>query len=201
MSFDLKVPPPEATRIVLLKGSATLEYAGSRHVIRLEGAIAKDAITESGPGPGMFMSGGGEKKPLASPKLEALGVKLTVSASRGGGLMMLQIGAESAASPVAEVQVFDAAGRPWPTLSASGMGGQDDEGGLQRFMVIGKPEGPLSLGLVLDAPGPSLTLPIELRDIPMTRDASTPPAAKPAETPKPDAKAPETPKPPAPAAK
>ena len=201
MSFDLKVPPPEATRIVLLKGSATLEYAGSRHVIRLEGAIAKDAISESGPGMRMMAPSSEDKKPLTNPKLEALGVKLTVSASRGGGLMMVEIGAASAASPVSAAQVFDAAGRPWPTLSASGMGGQDDEGGSQRFIVIGKPEGPLSLGLILDAPGPSLTLPIELRDIPMTRDASTPPAAKPAETPKPDAKAPETPKPPALAAK
>jgi len=203
LSFALNVPPPDAARIVLLKGSETLEYAGARHVVRLEGAIAKEVIPEVGPNR-MMMSLGSATKPLAAPKLEALGVKLTVSASRGGGMTMVEIVTGLDASPVAEVQVFDAAGRPWPTLPASIMNRGEDEGGSRRFFVVGNPEGPLSLGLVLSAPGKSLVLPIELRDIPMTRDASAPPAAKPAETPKPDSKADEIPKAapaPAPAAK
>jgi len=200
VSFALNVPPPEATRIVLLKGSATLDYPGSRHVVRIEGAIAKEAIPDVGP-KNMMMSLGSAMKPLADPKLEALGVKLTVSASQGGGLTMVEIVTGLNASPVAEAQVFDAAGRPWPTLPASIMSRGEDEGGSRRFFVVGNPEGPLSLGLILNAPGPSLVLPIELRDIPMTRDASAPSAAKPAEAPKPDAKAAETPKPPAPVAK
>jgi hypothetical protein len=65
---------------------------------------------------------------------------------------------------VTDGQVYDAAGRPWPTMFQSREFGEEGSIGL---MVAGRPKGPLSLALVVTGIGASVDVPFVVEKVPL----------------------------------
>ncbi len=170
VSLSMQVPSIDADTIAHIKGSVEMCYTAAEYLVRIENAVPKNAIIEGKLEQYYrYMSGSDGATPISSPSLEKLGVQLTLNrASRVKGLVILQMGMKTDNAVVSGVHVFDAKGRPWPTLltgSLFGFGGGDDS---LQTVVVGAPEGPLSLALLVRAGGPSVKVPIELADVPIT---------------------------------
>jgi hypothetical protein len=173
----LKVPPPTARKIDVLKGQVELQYAGPLHRVRLMNAIPNESIVEMKLETGMREPGDGMA--IANPKLVELGVELKVAAARMSGMTMVQLQMGQRGGVLKDVQVYDGKEQPCSMMSAGGMmrGGDD----AARYIIPGYPEGPLSLVVIVQSAGPVVTIPIELKDVPFAEgEAAKPPVKQPA---------------------
>jgi hypothetical protein len=107
------------------------------------------------------------EKALSDPALEPLGLALTCDeAMIENGMTVLNLSVKGKAN-IAEVQVFDATGKAWPTVLQNENAGGSEESSLQ-LMVAGKPKAPLSLALMVSSAGTSVEVPISLEHLPVT---------------------------------
>ena len=161
--LGLKPPPQGAKKIVTLKADVPMYYTGGGHVLKVENVVPKDAILEMGPDRAMMQEPPGTA--ITSPQLQELGVGIsTVQAVRTNGVTVLNLRVESESAIVGAVQIFDAEGRPWQSMVISQ--GFDEESGLAPVLVVGYPEGPLSMAFLINAQA-KVMVPIELRDLPI----------------------------------
>jgi hypothetical protein len=103
------------------------------------------------------------EKSISDPKFTELGLNLKVQmAVVQAGMMnlMLELGSDKAG--IIDAQVFDAAGRPWPTYMQEIDRGNEPS---VTLMVAGKPEPPLSLAFVVSGGGSTVEVPILVEKI------------------------------------
>ena len=128
----------------------------------------------------MLTNGSGSARGhVADARLVELGLSVRVSAaSVQGGITTLSLEAGGGKAAVVDAQVFDAEGRPWPTVLAPA-----DPAGPERawqLLVAGKPRPPFSLGLELGGAGPVVVVPIVVEKAPVASTPGTSPRAEPA---------------------
>jgi hypothetical protein len=89
-------------------------------------------------------------------------------AQSGMTILMLEVGGKTA---LLDAQVFDAAGKPWPTFlqhSEEMSFGEESEGTTPcQIMVPGRPQAPLSLALRASGNAAGVTVPIALEHVPV----------------------------------
>jgi hypothetical protein len=165
----LQFMPPDwqSKEIARIKGSVEMLYFGGLQVVKLSNAIpAKWIMSPSQADPAVSFNDSGEKT-LNDPALEPLGLALTCEeAMIENGMMVLNLSVKGK-TDIAEVQVFDAAGKAWPTVMQNENSDGAGESSLQ-FMVPGKPKPPLSLALMVSRAGTSVDVPISLEHVPVT---------------------------------
>jgi hypothetical protein len=164
VSLRFKSPDRNVRTIEKIRASVDMTYFAGSRVVKLAEAVAADRIVDMA----KAMRGGGfggSDSGIKDPKLQELGIELDLSqAMEANGLLMLTFQVEEKNTSLSEVQVFDAEGRPWQTLSSDpGMGGS----GMRQVLVLGTPEPPLSLALVVRGGGASVMAPIELERVPV----------------------------------
>ena len=170
--FELEVPPREARRLARLEGRIDMEYAGAKEAVRIPDALHPEHIQEVEFGAQMTAQGGQEVA-VESPRLEGLGLKLTVErAAQTPGLMMVNLKWEAESTHLSEVQFFGADGRPVPAVAQHD--GGDGRGRIQ-VLLLGTPEPPLAMAVLVTSGGPTIPLPLELTDVPIRGEPKTAP--------------------------
>ena len=162
------MPPNwQSKEISRIKGSVEMLYFGGLQVVKLSNAIpAKWIISPTSAETIINSSDSGEKN-LSDPALAPLGLALTCDEAmieNGMTVLMLSVKGKT---DIAEVQIFDSAGKAWPTVLQNENSGGSGESSLQ-LMVAGKPKPPLSLALMVSSTGTSVEVPISLEHVPVT---------------------------------
>jgi hypothetical protein len=159
----LNFQPPDwkVKEIAKVKGSISLQYFGGSQVVKISNAVPAKWIVE--PQAASFRGMDATEKSISDPKMTELGLSLKLQmAMVQAGMMnlMLQLGGDKAG--ISGAQVFDAAGRPWPTyLQQTDRG---DEPGV-TLLVAGRPEPPLSLAFLVNGGGNTVEVPILIEKI------------------------------------
>lgn len=175
LSFGFQVPDRGVRKLAHIQGSITLEYFGSRHIIKLPNAIPKAQVRDlRKPGtrvrfrssvPPAVPAQAGRR--LAHPKLAELGLKATVDdVMRSRGVTHFSLEVEAPKAALDEVQLFDAHGMPWPTLANLRDVSQGQ--GTCYVMVPGSPEAPFSLALLVKSGRIAVKIPIKLENVPLS---------------------------------
>lgn len=171
----LQIKPMTPLRLALLPFTELpVVSTGTNELIKLSKAIPATWIREV-----KDVSERDRGEPIVRhPKLRELGMLVRFEggiAQSGMTMLTLQVNGSKAA--LSEAQVFDSAGRPWPTF----LHGEDmDEGVRFNLMVAGRPHPPLSLAFLITTVGMAAKAPTVLDDVPAP---STPKAlARPPDT-------------------
>ena len=168
VTIGFRPPDWKVNEIARIKGSIKLQYfGGAQQVVKLTNAVPAKWITDASK-----MMGGGfdsSEKPLNSAALTDLG--LTLSMQMGmvqSGMTLLTLQVKGTQATLTDAQVFDADGKPWPTFLQQ----QDTGGGEENsceIMVAGKPLPPFSLALAASGSGASVTVPILVEHVALTK--------------------------------
>jgi hypothetical protein len=166
VSFSFSPPDWKDKQIASLKGSVEAVYAGAIQVVKITNAIPTNSIVDPLKNRKRTMElSSREDRELESPALESLNMKLTLGmAMVQAGNIMISLSSESESATVTDACVFDAAGKPWPTLFIKN---GDDLGGSIQIQVSGEPPGPLSMALFVDAGGTKVKIPVRMENIPV----------------------------------
>jgi hypothetical protein len=152
VTLEFLPPDWKVKEIARIKGAVTLQYMGEAHVIKLANTIPLGTIKDTD------SDTDGTGFEIRDPKLTELGMSIAVPHMMAqAGMTMLMLKVEGQKALLTDVQVFDVDGHPWPTIyQPQGMMGED----MCQVMVPGKPPGPLSLALLVNAVGASVEAPI-----------------------------------------
>ena len=163
--IKLAFRPPDwkIHEIASIKASLDLTYFGGSQLLKLSNAIPAKWIIE--PKAGGRMSWDSSEKLIQDPKLDELGLALQLQSGMiQSGMTMLTFSTTAKEATITEVQVFDASGRPWPTMIQNRGQGEN----MCQVMVYGRPAAPLSLAMLVSSGGTSVSLPIKLEHVPVT---------------------------------
>jgi hypothetical protein len=177
ITISFRAPDWKVNEIARLKGSLTMQYYGGSQVVKLTNAIPTDWITDVSNLPGGMMGGRFDEstaKPINSAALAGLGLSLSAQTCVAqSGLTMLTLQVQGQQAALTDAQVFDAGGRPWPTIfppqGFGGGGGGDDDSESLEIIVAGKPKPPLSLAFVASGNGAAAPVPILLEHVSISR--------------------------------
>jgi hypothetical protein len=164
--FSFRPPDWKVKEIGRVKGSVALHYFAGAEVVKLTNAIPANWImTEAQAlGGGMDMT----EKHLNSPRLGELGLAITLEEGMvENGMTMLQMAIKGSKGALLDAQVFDADGKPWPTILHSENSGMADESSCQ-VMVAGSPKAPLSLAFAASGAGSTVEVPVLVEHVPLT---------------------------------
>jgi hypothetical protein len=162
---DLTFNAPEwkVKEIARIKGSVALQYLGGMEVLKVSNAVPASLIQED---THRTYSSSDEQRLISDPRLEALGLALHVEmAMRQSGMTMLSLGATGNNATIADLQVFDADGKPWPTIFRSENSFTTERS--FQVSIPGKPKAPLSLGLIVSGVGASVEVPFTVEKVPV----------------------------------
>jgi len=161
VSVSARPPAIEARAIRTLRGSLDAFFTGVPFVVKIQDAVPASAIQRDDAG---VFHRGGESPGLTSPSLTEVGgtVRLRHASSERGFTTIL-LDAEH--MHITDIQVFDRHGRAWPTMR-----NRRAAAGSLHTMVVGEPEPPLAIALVVSGGGSHVTLPVALSDIPLFDD-------------------------------
>ena len=164
ITVNFRPPDWKVNEIARIKGSVGMQYFGGSQVVKLTNAVPASWIMDVSKmaGGGGFNSG---EKPLTSDALSSLGLTLSVQtamAQSGMTMIMLQVTGKTAA--LTDAQVFDANGKPWPTILQQQNIGMGDNDSCQ-IMVAGKPQPPLSLAFMASGSGTTVEIPFLLEHV------------------------------------
>jgi len=164
-TVTLSFQPPDwkVREIAKVKGSISLQYFGGAQVMKLSNAIPGKWIKEMKNEADFDFDFDGTGKSISDLSLPESGLSLHLTMGTAQGPMtMLMIQAGGGKVSVTDGQVYDTAGRPWPTLFQK----QDLAGeGTFTLVVAGRPTAPLSLALVVNSVGASVEVPVLLEKI------------------------------------
>jgi len=168
VTFGFRPPDWKINEIARIKGSVSLQYYGGSQVAKLTNAIPAKWLMN----PAAMMGGGGfdqSEKRLNSPELAATGLSAALQMGMlQSGMTMLMLQVKGAGAALTDAQVFDADGRPWPTFLQAQDSGMGDSGSCQ-ILVAGQPRPPLSLALQASGGGTSVTVPILVEHVPLSK--------------------------------
>ena len=174
--LEMRVPPAGSRAIKSVKGELSLLYPGVAHIVKIANAVRPEQIRQDERS--VFFMGSGAEQGMSSAAMNALGVKLSLgSASSMYGMTLLMLQLEGGNAAVKDVQVFDKTGKPLPTLMLSGMDMDDNR--MIQIAVLGRPEDPLSLGLLVTGGGAQVNVPFEFKDLPLTPNERPAPTSRP----------------------
>ncbi len=157
--IPFNTPEPTAKNLTTIEGSIKAMYGGQPMLIKLPGVI--ESIGDSNDFNMIDDEAG-----IDNPSLKQANLNLQVRyISNDGPMVSIMLTAESDETLIKNVQVFDSKGQPFPTYNASGYGMGDDDD--LHLMVVGQPEPPLSLALLVDAASMSVQVPVRFTDLPL----------------------------------
>jgi len=164
-TVTLSFQPPDwkAREITRVKGSIPLHYFGGAQVLKLSNAIPEKWIRVMTHEADVDFDPTG--KSISDPALPETGLSLSLTMGVAQGpITTLMIQAGGSKVSVTDGQVYDAVGRPWPTMfQKQGFG----EEGSFVLMVAGRPAAPLSLALVVNGVGASVDVPFLVEKVPL----------------------------------
>ena len=167
VALHFQPPDWKVKEIAHIKGSIGLQYfGGARHIVKLTNAVSAGWIKEASREANFDFDP--TPKALSNPALPELGLTLNFQmgmAQSGFTMLMLQVGGKKAV--LSDAQVFDAAGRPWPTFVQQQAFGNE---GSCSIVVAGRPTAPLSLAVLATAIGADVEVPIVLEKVPVGRN-------------------------------
>jgi hypothetical protein len=176
VSIGFKVPDRSAKKLSRIKAAIDLHYFGAPETLKLKNAIPKEWVTD--PRRGAVRREPEAERQLTLPRLNELGMAIRVTnATQHGSGTSLQFRVSSEKTALLGLQLFDAEGLPWPTLSPEPHGGGDDR--WYSVSVPGTPEPPFSLALLVSGERTTVEVPITLQDIPLTGPPEKPAAPEP----------------------
>ena len=163
VTLSFQPPDWKVKEIARIKGSVQAQYYSGAQVVKISNAIPANwiKVMKSEQDFDFDMA----QKSISDPKLAESGLvlKLTMGMSQGP-MTSLMFDTSGSKGSVADAQIYDADGRPWPTLfMRQGFGGDDGV----TLMVAGKPKAPLSLALVASGAGASVNVPILVEKAPV----------------------------------
>jgi hypothetical protein len=168
VTFTFHPPDWKVKEIGRVKGTVTLHYFSGAEVVKLTNAIPSTWLMNMA----QAMAGGGgvdtAEKHLNSPRLGELG--LAISMEEGmtqSGMTTLQLEIKGSKGALVDAQVFDADGKPWPTLMQMEGAGMGDSSSCQ-LMIAGSPKPPLSLAFLASGAGSSVEVPVMVEHVPLT---------------------------------
>jgi hypothetical protein len=169
VTIAFRPPDWKINEIARIKGSISLQYfGGSQQVVKVTNAVPAKWIIDA-----TKMRGGGgfdaSEKSLNSAALADLGLSLSVQMGMvQSGMTVLSLQVKGTQTTLTDAQVFDADGKPWPTFLQQQDSGGGEESSCQ-IMVAGKPQPPLSLALAASGGGASVTVPILVEHVALTK--------------------------------
>jgi hypothetical protein len=164
-TITLSFQPPDwkVREIARVKGSIPLHYFGGAQVMKLSNAIPEKWIRVMKNEADFDFDQTG--KSISDPTLPEMGLSLSLTMGVAQGpITTLMIQAGGTKLSVTDGQVYDAAGRPWPTIFQSQGFGEESSFAL---MVAGQPVAPLSLALVVSGVGASVDVPFLVEKVPL----------------------------------
>ncbi|HHY84968.1 MAG TPA: hypothetical protein GYA07_05470 [Verrucomicrobia bacterium] len=172
VSFAFRAPDWRVNEVARVKGSVELRYFSGSQLIKLTNAIPSGWIVDvtRGMEAVLGMSNQGSKV-VEHPALEKIGMSLeleTGMAQDGVTMLAFEVGGPAA---IMDVQVYDADGKPWPTLRGQEEDsihfGDDEEKQSCMVLVAGRPKAPLSIALLASGNATSVPIPIQVEKIPV----------------------------------
>jgi hypothetical protein len=166
ITLEFKAPDWKVKQIARIKATLTLAYLGGIEVIKLSNAVPASLVMDMSKRHSFSGGMDSNRRQLTDSRLSDLGASLSVDmAMAQGPVTMISLQTGGAAS-LLDAQVFDAAGRPWPTTVVQSAALTGDARSCQ-LMVAGKPKPPFSLAVALGGVGASVTLPILTENVPV----------------------------------
>lgn len=164
LEINTAVPDPSARRIRRVEATLPLHYFQAGYVIKVPNALAAGDISEQP----RFSFGSNSGDAIDHPKLDELNLSISINgAARNGGMLAIMLSrGEDGAGAISEIQVFDADGNPLPTVTNPMQFGPDTET-TRQIAVLGDPESPLSMAMIVQGGADRTELPIELTDLPI----------------------------------
>jgi len=161
VALTFRPPDWKVNEIAKIKGTASLQYFGSAQtVVKLTNAIPAKKIVDIANGVTSLSDSG--VTTLSSQALSDLGLSLTVGYCMvQSGFTEVMLNVKSKTATLSNAQVFDAEGKPWPTIFSQ----SQEEGGSVQIVVAGKPQPPLSLAFVASGAGVTVAVPIVLEHV------------------------------------
>ncbi len=163
VTLNFQPPDWKVREIARVKGSIPLHYFGGAQVLKFSNAIPEKWIRVMTHEADVDFDPTG--KSINDPTLPETGLSLRLTMGVAQGpitTLLIQAGGNKLS--VTDGQVYDAAGRPWPTFfQKQGFGGE----GSFTLMVAGRPAAPLSLALVVNSVGASVDLPFLVEKVPL----------------------------------
>jgi hypothetical protein len=167
VTFAFRPPDWKVHEIARIKGLIRLQYFGGSQVVKLTNAVPAKWIID----PAKMMGGGfdSSEKPLNSTTLEGLGLSLSVQTCMAqGGMTILMLQTKGKQAALVDAQVFDANGKPWPTILQQQDIGSGEEGPCE-VMIAGKPAPPLSLAFLVSGRGSEVDVPILVEHVSVSK--------------------------------
>ncbi len=167
VALSFRAPEWKVKEIARVKGALELDYFGEAEVIKLSNAVPASLVVDvSGQSSSSFNSDS-EHGQITDSRLAELGLSLRVeNAMVQSGMTVLSLQASGAKTALVDAQVFDAAGRPWPTTLVQPDSGVGEERSCQ-VIVAGKPKPPFSLAVAVSGVGASVEVPILVEHAPV----------------------------------
>jgi hypothetical protein len=176
VTLSFRPPDWKVTQIARLKAEAELQYFGAPEIVKLTTTVPAAAIRDMAK---MQANPQAMREPqsvsLKSERLAALKFELTMRmAMYQGSMTMMMLEGQGSSANLKELQVYDAQGRPWPTMLAR----EHSYGHNSSYQVVvaGQPPAPLSIAVVLNSGGTTVKVPIQLEKLPITPTPAAPAA-------------------------
>jgi hypothetical protein len=163
VTMNFQPPDWKVHEIARVKGSIALQYLGGPQVVKLSNAIPEKWIRVMKNETDFDFDIDSNEKVINDPVLPESGLSLRLMMGVVQGPMtslMIQTGGSKLS--VTDGQVYDAAGRPWPTVFQN-----QEAGGAFGLLVAGQPKAPLSLALVVQGVGASVSVPFLVEKVPL----------------------------------
>jgi hypothetical protein len=165
--LSFRAPEWKVKEIARVKGALELDYFGGAEVIKLSNAVPASLVVDVSGQSSYSFNPDSERGQITDSRLAELGLSLRVeNAMVQSGLTVLSLQTSGGKTALVDAQVFDAAGRPWPTTLMQ----PDSSGGEERscqVIVAGKPKPPFSLAVAVSGVGASVEVPILVEHAPV----------------------------------
>jgi hypothetical protein len=166
VTLSFKSPVWQVKKISRIRASLALQYFGGSEVVKLSNAVPARLLTDLRQRSDFSeFDPGGARGQVSDARLTKLGLTLRVQmAMVQNGMTVLSLQTSGGNTTLLDAQVFDGAGRPWPTILPSA-----ESGGAERsfqVVVAGQPKAPLSLGLLVSRVGATVEVPILIENVP-----------------------------------
>ncbi len=164
-SMLFRSPEWQVKEIARLTASVALQYSGNRrHRITLTNVIPAKLIRDASKSMEDALENDLPNRPISEGALKAVDLKLTLQmAMAQPGYTVIILGVEGRKESIVEAQVYDDAGRPWPTSFSAEDGARES----CQFIVTGRPQPPLSLAFDVNTSGAGVKIPITLTNLPL----------------------------------
>lgn len=160
LTLSFRAPGWRAKEIARVKGVMELDYFGGEEVIKLSNAVPASLVDDVGGQSSHSSNSDSVQGQITDSRLAELGLSLRAdTAMVQNGMTVLSLQTSGGKTALVDAQVFDAAGRPWPTTLMEPNSSGAEERSCQ-VIVAGEPKPPYSLALTVSRVAASVEVPI-----------------------------------------